>query len=251
MRWAGGALSVAWLLAACGAGTEPVAEGTAVSGVAESEAVTPEPEPTTTEASTTTTVAETTTTSSPYLVNLLEGANGAAETSQQATETGQLPVKTYDRFELAPGASVGIIQWRGIYSFCQERDGVPDPHASAFVIEVFGDDAGQPDLPAGPIYTATIDIDDTNQTLDGTRDQPCQNRPESTWAFYDYEATLQTPFMADDGGAHWLVIQAVTPGFGTFWGWESSSSGPPSLQEFNGDIKEVTSGARAYALLAG
>lgn len=198
---------------------------------------------------TTTTVEETTTTTSPYLVNHLDAANRGAETSQQASN-GQLPVKTYERFELATGDTVAGVEWQGIYSFCDDRDGLPDPHATGFLIEIYRDGGDGPDLDAGPVYTSTFDVADTSQTLDDTFDQTCTNRPESTWAFYGYEVGFDEPYVAD-GGPQWLLIQAITADFSTFWGWQSASTGQPSLQEFNGEFTEVSTGSRAYALIRG
>jgi len=115
------------------------------------------------------------------------------------------------------------------------------------MIEIYADG---PALEAGPVFAATFDVEDTNQTFDDTLDQSCENRPESTWAFYDYAVELVEPFVAD-GEPNWLMIQAVTPGFDTYWGWQSASTGTASLQEFNGDIAEVATGGRAYALVRG
>ena len=159
-------------------------------------------------------------------------------------------MRVFDRFSVEDDPWVGTIKWKGIYSFCRDEEGAPEPHATGFILEVYSDADGVP-APGKPLWSNAFDMADVNETFTSTRVQTCANdQPENTWAFYDYEATLQTPLGLSADSTYWLMIQAVTPNFRTYWGWSSSVEGEaPSHQEFNDNIQPVTSGPRAYALV--
>jgi len=189
---------------------------------------------------TSTTAAPTTTTTSPYVVESRDKANGA-ETSQRATATNQLPVAVFDPVTPSFTGTISTIEWSGIYTFCDVEDAEPLPHATAFDIKIYPDNGDGEPVPGARLALTTVAIEDTGQTATGAIDQlPCQGfTNDSVWVGYDYLVELEEEITLEADVTVWISIQAVTPSFDTFWGWVSSTSGPPSWQLAKGHMNIV------------
>ena len=241
------------VVAACSGGDDE--NGAADTAAVVVQTVADEPESTTTSEATTTTEptttseASTTTEPSPYLIDTTPERQDGAETSQTATVSGQLPVKVYDPFSPDEGGQVNGVRWEGIYCQLIEGGSAPEPHATGFTIELYQDAGGGPDLGTGPIWSSAFDLAEVNETLTTTIEQTCGAEIKTTWAYYEYEVTLASPFEIEAGQAYWLSIEALTPNFNTFWGWRTTTSdAADSVQEFDGVLNPVF-GGRAFALL--
>ncbi|MGI9596551.1 MAG: hypothetical protein ACR2QK_10345 [Acidimicrobiales bacterium] len=248
------------LLAACGgdeseqvdASSTTDAEATAADGPTSSAGATTQPATTagpTTDRETTaapTTDRATTTTASPFVVDQLGLTVDGAETSQLATATNQPPVLVFDRFEIDGAEPTTSILWEGIYCRVVEEAPEPAPTSTGFLLTIYADGSDGPDQDT-KVASFGYDISEVEQELLATMVQPC-GEVTSTWAYYRYSAPLADPLVLEDGRAYWLSIQALTPNFGTFWGWRGSTSGDSSsLQLFDGTFTELTED-RAFAL---
>lgn len=180
-----------------------------------------------------------TATPSPVLFDQASEPLGGAQTSQRS-DGPQSPVATYDDFVIRNGGEIATVVWDGVY--CKTiLSGEPEPTASAFTIAFYPDLDGKPDTLA-PIASERFSIDQVNETRGEPAGLACGDQP-TVWAFYDYEAQLATPFVAVADQTYWILIQAHTPDFETFWGWRSTfqnlEATNPSLQEFAGAWTEL------------
>ncbi len=195
------------------------------------------------EQATTSTTAE----PSPYLIDTRAGGTNGAETSQRATDTNELPVVTYEHIVVDEGGTVAGLIWEGIYCRLIEGAPEPEPHASGFTISFFSDDGGSP---GESLWVEEFAIDEVAETFETSTVQTCGTDVETTWSFYTYEITFRSLFDLRPGTGYWMSVQAITPSFSTYWGWQNSSVNPTrSIQEFNGANTSVSSG-RSFALLA-
>ena len=164
--------------------------------------------------------------------------NVEARTSQVIAATGpNVPTaQVFDDFVFAAGANIRTVAWQGIYCVETANAPAPAPTASAFVVTFYADQSGQPNRQA-PLFTTTVPIAQTNETLDRTQaNLNCGTTP-TTWAFYSYSVTLPNTFGAAANTRYWLSVQAVTPSFQTFWGWrDGTPDNRTSLQLVNGNI---------------
>ena len=192
-------------------------------------------------------ITSTTAAPSPYLIDTRGGGTNGAETSQRATDTNELPVVMYEHIALDEGGTVAGLIWEGIYCRLIEDAPEPEPHASGFTITFFSDDGGSP---GESLWVEEFEIGEVAETFETSRVQTCGTDVETTWSFYSYEIEFRSLFDLRPGTEYWMSVQAITPSFNTYWGWQNSSVNPTrSIQEFNGANNAVSSG-RSFALLA-
>lgn len=175
------------------------------------------------------------------------GTSIEARTSQAPTN-GSAPSEVLDEFSLASAASITTLRWQGIYCTAVDNAPAPAATASAFVVSIYADAAGSPNL-ATPLLRQTYPIANTGQTL--TRNWSgltCTGGNNTTWAVYDYSITLPSAFAAAAGTRYWLSVQAVTPSYDVYWGWRDGRlDNNYSLQCFQGTCTSYTVD-RAFAL---
>jgi len=175
--------------------------------------------------------------------NLIE-----ARTSQAPTQAGAEPSTVYDDFRLASAGTVTSVSWQGIY--CVQVNGAPAPvpTASQFVIVLYPDSAGRPNL-AAPLGTTTVTPGGANQAFE--RNFPglsCGSAANTTWALYDYRATLAAPVNLAAGTTYWVSVQAITPTYDVYWGFRAGTTDNSlSLLRFMGAY-DVLTFDRSFAL---
>lgn len=174
------------------------------------------------------------------------GSSIEARTSQ-VVSTGD-PSTVLDDFSLATATTVRTVRWQGIYCTASDNSPAPTPTATGFVVTFHPDAGGQPDT-ATVLQTTTFTLAEVNQTLERTQGGLiCTGGNNTTWALYDYRATLPTPFAAAAGTRYWITVQAVTPSYAVYWGWRNGTvANSVSLQCFQGTCTSTTFD-RAYAL---
>ena len=175
--------------------------------------------------------------------NLIE-----ARTSQAPTAVGAEASTVYDDFRLTSAASVASVSWQGIY--CVQADGAPAPAATAsqFVVVLYPDSAGRPNL-AAPLATTTVTPGGANQTLErNVTGLSCGSAVNTTWALYNYRATLAASVSLAAGTTYWVSVQAVTPSYDVYWGFRAGATDNSlSLLRFLGAY-DVLTFDRAFAL---
>ncbi|MEO5882984.1 MAG: hypothetical protein ABIQ06_11270 [Caldimonas sp.] len=151
--------------------------------------------------------------------NLIE-----ARTSQAPTAAGAAPSTVYDDFRLASAGAVSSIAWQGIY--CVQTNGAPAPAptASQFVVALYPDSAGRPNV-AAPLVTTTVTVGAANQALERNfSGLSCGSASNTTWALYDYRATLPAPVNLAANTTYWVSVQAITPSYDVYWGWRAGTT---------------------------
>jgi hypothetical protein len=177
------------------------------------------------------------------------GSTGSIEArTSQAPTNGAAPSEVLDDFTLASATTVRTLRWQGIYCVAQDNAPAPTATASSFVISFYADANGQPDT-GTPLQRTTVAVADAAQTLErNLGGLTCTGGNNTTWALYDYRATLSTPFSAAAGTKYWVSVQAVTPSYDIFWGWRNGTvNNSLSLQCFQGACTSYAFD-RAYAL---
>ncbi|MCE9658900.1 MAG: hypothetical protein K8R60_10100 [Burkholderiales bacterium] len=175
--------------------------------------------------------------------NLIE-----ARTSQAPTQAGAAPSTVYDDFRLATAGTAASVSWQGIY--CVQADGAPAPAATAsqFIIVLYPDSAGRPNL-AAPLSTTTVTPGGANQVLErNVSGLTCGSAANTTWALYNYSATLTAPVSLAAGTTYWISVQAVTPSYDVYWGFRAGATDNSlSLIRFMG-VYDTFTFDRAFAL---
>jgi hypothetical protein len=174
--------------------------------------------------------------------------NVEARTSQVIPTGPNVPTtQVFDDFIFTGGANIRTVAWQGIYCVETVNAPAPAPTASAFVVSFYADQSGQPNRQA-PLFSTTVPIAQTGETLDRTQPNLNCGTTPTTWAFYSYSVTLPNTFGAAANTRYWLSVQAVTPSFQTFWGWrDGTPDNRTSLQLANGNMVTFPVD-RAYAL---
>ncbi len=175
--------------------------------------------------------------------NLIE-----ARTSQAPTAPGAAPSTVYDDFRLTSAGTATSVSWQGIYCVQANGAAAPAPTASQFIVTFYRDSAGRPDLTT-PLGTTTVTAAAANQTFE--RNVPgltCGAAVNTTWALYDYRATLAAPLTFAAGTTYWFAVQAVTPSYDAYWGFRAGpNDNSLSLLRFMGAYETLTFD-RAFAL---
>lgn len=175
--------------------------------------------------------------------NLIE-----ARTSQAPTALGAEPSTVYDDFRVTSAGSVASVSWQGIYCVQANNAPAPAPTATQFVVVLYPDNAGRPNL-AAPLSTTTVNPGGANQTLErNVGGLTCGSASNTTWALYNYRATLAAPVSLAAGTTYWVSVQAVTPSYDVYWGFRAGTTDNSlSLLRFLGAY-EVLTFDRAFAL---
>lgn len=175
--------------------------------------------------------------------NLIE-----ARTSQAPTQNGAAPSTVYDDFRLTSAATVSAVSWQGIYCVQTNNAAAPTATASQFIVAFYADTAGRPNLGA-PLATTTVTATAAGQTFE--RNFPglsCGTASNTTWALYDYQATLSSPVALAAGTTYWVSVQAITPSYDVYWGWRAGTTDNSlSLIRFQG-VYDTLTFDRAFAL---
>jgi hypothetical protein len=171
-----------------------------------------------------------------------------ARTSQIVTD-GALPAAVFDDFTFASASTIKTVSWQGIYCVQTAGSPAPAPTASAFTVSIFADASGRPNT-AAPLQTSTYPIAQTAQTFEKNQGAlTCGTAMNTTWPFYKYSVTLNTPFSASANTKYWLSVQATTPSYAVYWGWRDGTvDNSSSLQLFNGTYTTFAID-RAYSLV--
>jgi hypothetical protein len=181
------------------------------------------------------------------------GTNGniiEARTSQAPTAAGAAPSTVFDDFRVTSAASIASVAWQGIY--CVQANGSPAPAATAsqFVIAIHADLAGRPNLAAAPLVQTTVTAAAAGQTFErNVANLSCGSASNTTWALYDYQASLPAPVAVAANTTYWVSVQAITPSYDVYWGWRAGTADNNlSLMLFQGAY-DVLTFDRAYSLL--
>jgi len=175
--------------------------------------------------------------------NLIE-----ARTSQAPTAVGAEPSTVYDDFRLASAGTVASVSWQGIYCVQANNAPAPSPTATQFIIVLYPDSAGRPNL-AAPLATTTVTPGGANQALErNVGGLSCGSAANTTWALYNYRATLAAPVNLAANTTYWVSVQAVTPSYDVYWGFRAGTTDNSlSLLRFLG-IYDTLTFDRAFAL---
>jgi hypothetical protein len=185
--------------------------------------------------------------------SLVAGGSNAdlieARTSQAPTGAGFAPSTVYDDFRLTSAASISSVGWQGIYCVQAAGSSAPSPTASQFVVTLYPDLAGRPDL-AAPLATTTVSAANAGQTFErNVAALSCGSANNTTWALYDYQVTLPAPVAVAANTTYWLSVQAITPNYDVYWGWRAGSADNGlALLRFLGNY-DVLTYDRSFALL--
>ena len=171
-----------------------------------------------------------------------------ARTSQIVTD-GAMPAAVFDDFSFTAASSIKTVAWQGIYCVQTAGSSAPAPTASAFTVSFYADVNGRPNT-ASPLQTSTYPLAQTAQTFEKNQGGlTCGTAANTTWPFYKYSVTLNTPFSAAPNTKYWLSVQATTPSYAVYWGWRDGTvDNSSSLQLFNG-VYTTFAIDRAYSLV--
>ncbi len=161
--------------------------------------------------------------------------------TSQIFGTAESPVQGFDDFTFAQGSSIRQIAWQGIYCVAQNNAPAPAPTASAFVLSIYPDQGGRPNLGA-VLASGTVPLAQVNQTFNGNFvGATCDPGSNTTWSLYSYNVTLPAAFIAAPGVKYWFSVQAITPSRAVFWGWRRGTiDNRSSLQLFRGTFTPST-----------
>ena len=170
-----------------------------------------------------------------------------ARTSQIVTD-GSGPSQVFDDFTFDENVTISEVGWQGIYCVQTPGSAAPAPTASSFTVSFYPDQAGRPNL-AAPAHTSTYSVAQAGQTFEkNVSGLNCGTAANTTWPFYRYEVSLNTPFAATAGTKYWLSIQATTPSYAVYFGWRDGTAyNNLSLQLFDGTYTTYNID-RAYSL---
>jgi len=178
------------------------------------------------------------------------GANTGIEArTSQAPTNGAEPSTVYDDFRLASASTIATVAWQGVY--CVQADGSTAPGATAtqFIVAIYADNAGQPNL-AAPLTQTTVTPAAAGQTFErNVGNVTCGTAINTNWSLYDYRVTLPTPLAVAANTTYWVSVQAISPSYDVYWGWRAGAAkNNLSLMLFQGAYTSYTLD-RAYSLL--
>jgi hypothetical protein len=163
---------------------------------------------------------------------------------------GTAPILTFDDVTLASSATISAVAWQGIYCTPQNNSGAPAPTATGFTIAFYPDSAGRPKLSA-PVQTSSVTLAQSAQTFDhNIVNLNCDFATGTTWAAYNYAATLATPVALTAGTKYWFSVQANVPTAAANFAWRNGTVDDSlSLQERLG-VYSTSTFDRSYSLSA-
>ncbi|MEO8484377.1 MAG: serine/threonine-protein kinase [Acidobacteriota bacterium] len=132
-------------------------------------------------------------------------------------------VSAFDDFVSPKGALFARATWQGIYCAQALNQPAPAPTATGFHVAFFADANGFPDRTKA-LQDTTYPISRVAQTHEVDRALSC-GRVATTYGFYSYAVTLDTPFRAAPAVRYWFSVQAIVSEAAAqavpfvFWGW--------------------------------
>ena len=174
--------------------------------------------------------------------------------SQISSNGSPAPSQIFDDFTFTGPSTIRTARWQGAYCVATSNSLSPTPTATAFRVSIYADAGGRPQL-ATPLSQATYPIAQTAQTLElnipgfTCNDGFGRQGTNVTFGTYGYQVTLATPFVAAANTKYWFSVQAVTPTYGTVWGWRDGlNDDRSSLRYFNNVFQATSQFDRAFAL---
>ena len=174
--------------------------------------------------------------------------------SQISSNGSPAPIQAFDDFTFTGPSTIRTARWQGAYCVATTNSPSPTPTATAFRVSIFADAGGRPQL-ATPLSQVTYPIAQTAQTLEQNfpggicNDGVGRQGTNATFGAYGYQVTLATPFVAAANTKYWFSVQAVTPTYGTVWGWRDGlNDDRSSLRYFNNVFQGTSQFDRAFAL---
>ncbi|MEZ5283249.1 MAG: fibronectin type III domain-containing protein, partial [Vicinamibacterales bacterium] len=157
-------------------------------------------------------------------------------------------VRTFDDFTFPAGSTFRQVAWQGIYCVEDNSASAPSPTASAFVVSVYPDQGGRPNLNAS-LGSVTVPVAQVNQTFNGVFvGASCGAASSTRWSLYSYATTLPASFTAQPGVRYWLSVEAITPSFAVVWGWRSGTVDNRVALQLSGSTFTTLTLDRAFAL---
>ncbi len=164
------------------------------------------------------------------------------------------PSQIFDDFTFTGASTIRTASWQGAYCVSTNNAPAPTPTATAFRVSFYADAGGRPAL-STPIAQVTYPIAQVAQTLElNIPGLTCNNGfgqqgTNVVFGTYRYQVTLATPFAAAANTRYWFSVQAVTPTYGTLWGWRDGlNDNRSSLRYYNSTYQETTNYDRAFSL---
>lgn len=155
-----------------------------------------------------------------------------ARTSMHVVDDPEPGLRTYDDFIATDAAPIVGATWMGTYCAPIAGTLAPTPNAVAFLVGVYADTDGKPDM-AAPLHHAMYAIDRISETLDAAGQASCGGAM-STWTHYRYAVTLEHPVAPIAGARYWFSVQAQVRQDPrrpiVYWGWRGWPQGNGSLQ---------------------
>jgi hypothetical protein len=155
--------------------------------------------------------------------------------------------QTFDDFSLSSNATVTQVTWYGFYI---NSDGGPNPATPTTTSWQIGFYANSGTLPGGQLYSTSIAAGSVTATFLGD-----VSALGDTVPFYEFTATLPTPFSASAATTYWFSPLSEQPTFEPFFSWSPSSGAAQSAQmelpgSVNGDANSLynVSNERAFIL---
>ena len=174
--------------------------------------------------------------------------------SQISSSGTPAPSEIFDDFTFTGPSTIRTAAWQGAYCVAANNAPSPTPTATAFRVSFYADAGGRPQL-ATPLAQATYPIAQTAQTLElAIPNLTCNNGfgqqgTNVTFGTYRYQVTLATPFVAAANTKYWFSVQAITPTYGTLWGWRDGlRDNLTSLRYFNNAFNATSPYDRAFGL---
>ncbi|MDZ7631551.1 MAG: hypothetical protein U5K74_09435 [Gemmatimonadaceae bacterium] len=174
--------------------------------------------------------------------------------SQVVSSGSPAPSQIFDDFTFTAASTIRTASWQGAYCVATSNTTSPTATATAFRVSIYADAGGRPQL-ATPLAQATYPIAQTAQTLElnipglTCNDGFGRQGTNVTFGTYRYQVTLATPFAAAANTKYWFSVQAVTPTYGSLWGWRDGvNDNNTSLRYFNGVFQATSPYDRAFSL---
>jgi len=181
-------------------------------------------------------------------LNATGGNTGIEARTSQAPTNGAAPSTVYDDFRLTTASTIASVTWQGVY--CVQANGSPAPAATAsqFVVAIYADNAGRPNI-AAPLAQTTVTAAAANQTFERNyAGVTCGTATNTTWSLYDYRVSLPTPLAVAANTTYWVSVQAISPSYDVYWGWRAGiADNNMSLSRFQG-VYDTYTLDRAYSL---
>jgi hypothetical protein len=133
----------------------------------------------------------------------------------------------FDNFSFDQETEISDIHWQGSY-FTSTPLAAPVPNAQQFLIAIFSDNNGRPDVETGSLREIVTPISNVNETFVRT-----ELLGLNLFLVYDYSFDLPSdPFVAEADTTYWLAVQvrsSFTAVFSTTsWGWNNGTGGDNS-----------------------